>query len=102
MRLPILNAARRAKYKSERAFAEAIGRAYLKEQQQHREQAVLATVAGMLVFFTRERRNDMSAQAMADSLAMPDDYPVEAIAKALDQLRATGDYDRIVAETTGE
>jgi hypothetical protein len=44
------------------------------------------------------RRDDMSAEAMAAFLDMPDNYPVDAIAQALDQLRADGDYDRIVNE----
>jgi hypothetical protein len=54
----------------------------------------------VLKLFAEQRRNDMSAEAMAEFLAMPDNYPTEAIAHALDQLRATGDYDRIVSEAT--
>ena len=40
----------------------------------------------------------MSAEAIAAVLDRPDDYPVDEIAQALDQLRANGDYDRIVNE----
>jgi SLT domain-containing protein len=78
-------------------LAMAVGRAVIAEQKRRQEQGTLATVAGILQVFVRERRNDMSAEAMANFLALPEQYPVEAIARALDQLRADGDYDRIVS-----
>jgi hypothetical protein len=53
------------------------------------------------MLFAKERRNDMSAEAIADLINMPDNYPVEEIRLALDQLRASGDYDRIVNEVAG-
>jgi len=82
----------------ERVVAEVVGRAYLTEQKKQREQATLKTTASVLMLFAKERRNDMSAEAIAELINMPDDYPIEEIRLALDQLHASGDYDRIVNE----
>jgi hypothetical protein len=82
----------------ERIVAEIVGRAYLTEQKKQREHATCKTAASVLMLFAKERRNDMSAEAIAEFLNMPGDYPPEEIAQALDQLRASGDYDLIVNE----
>jgi len=50
------------------------------------------------MLFAEQHRNDMSAEAIAEFLDTPDDYPADEIAQALDQLRASGDYDLIVNE----
>jgi hypothetical protein len=90
----------RAEQERERFIAETVGRAYLADQNRNRELRELDTVAGILKLFAQERRNDMSAEAIAEFLSNPYAYPVEAIASALEQLRASGDYDRIVNEAT--
>jgi hypothetical protein len=55
-----------------------------------------ARVADALARFVREKRNDISARAIADYIDDPF-TSVQAVAKALDRLRATGAYDRIVS-----
>jgi hypothetical protein len=42
------------------------------------------------------RSNHLIAHAMADFLQMLDRYSVDDITKALDHLRTSGDYNRIV------
>lgn len=86
----------------EHLVAEIVGRGHLAEMKKKREHAIRSTVAMYLKLFVKERRNDMSAEAIAAALNRPDDYPVDEIARALDQLRATGDYDRIVNEANAE
>jgi hypothetical protein len=85
----------------ERIGFEIVGRGVIAEQKKQREQAARSAVASVLMLFAKERRNDMSAEAIAELINMPDDYPLEGIALALDQLRASGDYDRIVNEAAG-
>ena len=89
---------KRAEQERERFVAETVGRATIKVQKQGEQRAVVATVAGTLKLFVRERRNDMSAEAMAAFLDKPHFYSADAIAAALEELRASGEYDRIVAE----
>ena len=43
-------------------------------------------------------RNDFSAEAIAAALESPDHYPVAVVAELLAELKASGDYDRILAE----
>jgi hypothetical protein len=62
----------------------------------HRQKA-LATVAGTLKFFASQGR-DVSAEAMAEFLKMPDVLAPALIAELLDELKASGDYDRIVED----
>jgi hypothetical protein len=89
---------RESERERERLVAEIVGRGYIAEQKKRREQAARSTVASVLMLFAKERRNDMSAEAIAKFLDTPDDYPADEIAQALDQLRASGDYDLIVNE----
>lgn len=44
----------------------------------------------------------MSAQAMADFLNMPVQYPVDVIAEALAELKESGEYDRVVPEAQAD
>jgi hypothetical protein len=53
-------------------------------------------VLGLLV---RERRNNISAQAIADHIDDPS-FSLEVVVEALDLLRASGDYDRIIAKAS--
>jgi hypothetical protein len=55
-----------------------------------------AEVAAALARFIREKRNDISARAIADYIDDPFSS-VQAVAKALDRLRASGEYDRIIS-----
>jgi hypothetical protein len=57
-----------------------------------RRQKQRGVVAAALKLFVDERRNDMSASAIAAYL----DWPVEDVERALGQLRASGHYDRIL------
>jgi hypothetical protein len=47
--------------------------------------------------FAKQRRNDFSAEAIAAALES-EHYPVELVAELLAELKADGDYDRIIAE----
>lgn len=88
----------RADRERERMVAEIAGRAYLTQQKKKHEQRMSATVAGILTLFAQQRRNDMSATAIAEFLDLPNAYPVEQIEAAIERLRADGHYDRIVAQ----
>jgi hypothetical protein len=52
----------------------------------------------VLKLFATERRNDFSAQAIAGFLESPEHYPAEEVSELLDELRASGDYERIIGE----
>ena len=91
---------RESERERERLVAEIVGRGYIAEQKRKREQSMRSTAAGLLKLFVQQRRNDMGAEAMAEVLNRPDDYPADELAQALDWLRATGEYDRIVNEAT--
>ena len=82
----------------ERLVAEMVGRAVIAEMKQKRRRAALGHHCRCPKFFAEQHRNDMSAEAIAEFRDRPDDYPTCEIALALDQLRASGDYDRIVGE----
>jgi hypothetical protein len=83
----------------ERLLDEITGHIYRQQQAAARRQGQLSSVAGCLKFLTRERRNDFSAEAIA-ALLDSEYYPVEEIAERLDELKASGDYDRILAEAS--
>jgi|SoiMetStandDraft_5_1073268.scaffolds.fasta_scaffold742540_1 hypothetical protein len=64
---------------------------------------MLGTLAGVLKLFAQQHRNDMSAQAMvefmtANDFPAMDEFTVEAVSELLEQLKASGDYDNIIAE----
>jgi hypothetical protein len=56
----------------------------------------------MLKLFAHQRRNDFSAEAIAARLPKvvrdTEQYPVEFVAEILDEFKASGDFDRLVAE----
>jgi hypothetical protein len=89
--------------RKERQWFEAIGRF---ETAQYRYKRVGMAVAGALKLFAHQRRNDMSAEAIAaffnrrsiDEASPEDRYSVEDIAAELQALREYGDYERIIAE----
>jgi hypothetical protein len=83
----------------ERFLDEITGRAYRQEQAAKRRQAQQMGVAGILKLFAMERRNDFSAEAIAALLDSPH-YPVEEVAERLAELKASGDYDRIILAET--
>jgi hypothetical protein len=94
-------AERKADQERERILNEITGRVYRQAEEAKRRHAGRATVAACIKHFVMERRNDFSAEAIAAMLDMPDAYPVEFVAEILDNLKASGDYDRIIAEKTG-
>jgi hypothetical protein len=53
----------------------------------------------MLKQMVDKRRNDFSAEAITAALKRPKHYPVALVAELLAELKASGDYDRILAET---
>jgi hypothetical protein len=87
----------KAEEERQRLLDQIVGAAYRETQQKQRQQAQLGGVAGVLKLFTNERRNDMSAEAIAAFLDSVH-YPVEEVAERLTELKASGDYDRIIAE----
>jgi hypothetical protein len=70
----------------------------LPEREPEKLQRKLGAVAGFVKLFAKERRNDFSAAAIA--AAMNGHYPVEDVVAVLEELKASGDYDRIIAETS--
>jgi hypothetical protein len=57
---------------------------------------------GLAIFLKQmveERRNDFSPAAIAAAMNWPKQYPVELVAELLAELKASGEYDRILAET---
>ncbi len=92
----------RAKAKRQRFLIEAFGRAKLEEiEERRREQHLqfLDNIRGCVKFFAKERR-EISAAAIAAFLDDRKHYPESEIANALDELRASDEYDRIVADAS--
>ena len=84
----------------EQALIQVLGRGQLqklKQEQQRQNMKLRGVVAGVIKHFTQERR-EISPQAVADFLKMPDAYPLETVASAIEWLKAEGHYDGIVAE----
>ena len=65
-------ARRESERERERLVAEIVGRGYIAEQKKKkkREHATRSTVASVLMLFAKERRNDMSAEAIAKFLSI--------------------------------
>jgi hypothetical protein len=79
------------KRERERLVAEMIGREQIrrmKEEEDRAHQKQLGVVSMMLKLFENERRNDMSAQAIAD--ALPEQYAVDVVSALLDELKGLG------------
>jgi hypothetical protein len=66
------------------------------EGKQH--QQMLGHVADIIKLWTQERRNDLSAEAIAEFFRMPE-LSVEVVTGLITELRASGEYDRIVAKS---
>jgi hypothetical protein len=79
----------RAKIEHERIVAEIVGRAQLKVMREEQEQAARKSAAAVLKLFAEQRRNDMSAQAMADFLNMPGSYPVNPTSRTTAEQEAS-------------
>jgi hypothetical protein len=82
----------------QRFLDEVTGRIYRQQQEDRQRQGQLSTVAGCIKLFAKERRNDFSAEAIAALLDSPH-YPVEDVAERLAELKTSGDFDRIIADT---
>jgi hypothetical protein len=50
------------------------------------------------VYISPQRRNDFSAEAITAAIDDAVRYPLELVTAALAELKASGDYDRILAE----
>jgi hypothetical protein len=59
---------------------------------------MLGHVADIIKLWTQERRNDLSAEAIAEFFRMPE-LSVEVVTGLITELRASGEYDRIVAKS---
>ncbi len=97
---------RREKQQEELARLELqkIGFAYLMQMQEEKAQwqKKLCGPVAVIKYFVRERRNDLSAQAIHTWMNGHPVCTVEDVAKALELLRAEGHYDRIIAEANAE
>ena len=82
-----------------------IGFQYVREPQLEQQRWLRIAVTGAIPFLVKEQRNDISAEVIFELIleASPrrrQDLTIEQVAKMLDELHASGDYDRIVAEAT--
>ena len=86
----------------ERALIQVLGRRQLEKLEQERrrqDMKLRGVVAGVVKHFTQAGR-EVSPQAIVDFLKMPDAYPLETVASAIEWLKAEGHYDGIVAEAS--
>jgi ABC-type Fe3+-citrate transport system substrate-binding protein len=86
----------RAAEKRDRFIAEAMGRAMLQQQRTEQHQKLVSNINGVVKFFTQEHR-EITVEAIVEFLANEESYSPEFVTKALDELRASGDYDRTIA-----
>ena len=70
--------------------------AEMEQRQEHQHPRFLGGIAACVKYFAT-RYEEASVEAIVTLLDRPEFSP-EAVAAALDELRASGDYDRIVAE----
>jgi hypothetical protein len=88
---------RRAAEERQRFIDQIVGAGYREAQAKAGRQRQRGAVAGFVKLFAKERRNDFSAEAIAAVLDS-EHYPVAEVAERLAELKASGDYDRIIAE----
>ena len=90
----------KAERERERLLDKIVGAAYRKAEREKELTAAIKTVAAFLTLFTKQRRNDFSAEAITAAIDDAVRYPLELVTAALAELKASGDYDRILAERT--
>jgi hypothetical protein len=88
----------KAERERERLLDKIVGAAYRKAEREKELTAAIKTVAAFLKLFTEQRRNDFSAEAITAAIDDAVGYPLELVTAALAELKASGDYDRILAE----
>jgi hypothetical protein len=71
----------------------------LEQEQRRQNMKRLGVVAGVIKHLA-QKQLEISPQAIAEILNMPDDYPLEAVAAAIAELKAGGHYDGIVADAS--
>jgi hypothetical protein len=77
----------------------------LGREEKQRHEWLTKIVAGAISYLATARANDMSTQAVRDTVVKAsghDEITVEQVQKALDDLHAGGHYDRIVAEAAAK
>ena len=70
----------------------------LEEERERSYERVHRGVVIVLKTFVQEKRNDLSAEAIAAYMNRPDLCPLDLVTEVLADLKASGDYDRIIAE----
>ena len=88
---------RKAEQEHQRLLDQIVGAAYRETHRSSGSKPSLAVSPVCSSCSPEERRNDMSAEAIAAFLNSVH-YPVEEVAERLAELKASGDYDRIIAE----
>lgn len=73
-----------------------------KEQEEDDRRERLLGLTVMLKQFVREQRNDFSAEALAAAMGWSTRYPVEVVTEMLAELKASGEFDRIIGEPVGD
>jgi hypothetical protein len=84
---------RKAAEERQRLVDQMIGAGYRKAQAKAGRQRQRGALAAAVKLFAKERRRDLGAAAIATMLR----YPVDLVTALLDELKASGDFDRIVA-----
>lgn len=85
-----------AELEHERMLNEMVGAAYRKAEQERKEAKGRGAVIAFLKAFVRERRSDFSAEAIVE--ATDNHLSLEFVTEVLAELKASGEYDRILAE----
>ena len=88
-----MKAKQKAEQDHQRLLDQIVGAAYRKTMLT----STIKTVAAFLKLFAKEQRNDFSAEAITAVIDNPEQYPLELVRQALADLKASGDFDRILA-----
>ena len=90
-------AAEKARHNAETERLAAAMLLLLEEGRERTYERVHYGVIVVLKMFVQEQRNDLSAEAIAAHMNRPD-FPLDVVTEALADLKASGDYDHIIAE----
>jgi hypothetical protein len=88
----------RAAEKRDRFLAEMLGRPLLAQQREReaaKRQQLICNVNGVVKLFTMEHR-EITVEAIVEFLKGDERYSTGFVTEALDELRASGDYDRTI------
>jgi hypothetical protein len=93
-----------AERERERQLDQLTGYIYRKEEAEQHRQYGRKVVSATMRLFVSQRRNDFSAEAITEMLltivpaSMRDEITVEFVTEILDEFKASGDHDRIIAD----